>query len=78
MFSKIKLATKLLCFIAPIMIVVMGAVFTWIIKKEESFIRSEITKKAEALTKQLEIIRGFIADKQDLINTDLGNRKCDI
>ena len=71
MFSKIKLATKLLCFIAPIMMVVMGAVFTWIIKKEESFIRSEITKKAEALTKQLEIIRGFIADKQDLINTDL-------
>ena len=71
MFSKIKLATKLLCFIAPIMIVVMGAVFTWIIKKEEGFIRSEITKKAEALTKQLEIIRGFIADKQDLINTDL-------
>ena len=51
--------------------VVMGAVFTWIIKKEESFIRSEITKKAEALTKQLEIIRGFIADKQDVINTDL-------
>ena len=71
MFSKIKLATKLLCFIAPIMIVVMGAVFTWIIKKEESFIRGEITKKAEALTKQLEIIRDFIADKQDLINTDL-------
>ena len=71
MFSKIKLATKLLCFIAPIMIVVMGAVFTWIIKKEESFIRKEITKKAEALTKQLEIIRDFIADKQDLINTDL-------
>ena len=71
MFSKIKLATKLLCFIAPIMIVVMGVVFTWIIKKEESFIRGEITKKAEALTKQLEIIRDFIADKQDLINTDL-------
>jgi two-component system, NarL family, sensor histidine kinase BarA len=71
MFSKIKLATKLLCFIAPIMIVVMGAVFTWIIKKEEKFIRKEITKKAEVLTKQLEIIRGFIADKQDLINTDL-------
>ena len=71
MFSKIKLATKLLCFIAPIMIVVMGVVFTWIIKKEESFIRSEITKKAEALAKQLEIIRGFIADKQDVINTDL-------
>ncbi len=71
MFFKIKLATKLLCFIAPIMIVVMGAVFTWIIKKEEKFIRKEITKKAEVLTKQLEIIRGFIADKQDLINTDL-------
>ena len=53
------------------MMVVMGAVFTWIIKKEESFIRSEITKKAEALAKQLEIIRGFIADKQDVINTDL-------
>jgi signal transduction histidine kinase len=71
MFSKIKLATKLLCFIAPIMIVVMGAVFTWIIKKEETFIRKEITKKAEVLVKQLEIIRAYIAEKQDLINTDL-------
>ncbi|MGR3301550.1 MAG: sensor histidine kinase [Candidatus Scalindua sp.] len=71
MFSKIKLATKLLCFIAPIMIVVMGAVFTWIIKKEECFIREEITKNAEIIARQLEIIRGYIADKQDLINTDL-------
>ncbi len=71
MFSKIKLVTKLLCFIAPIMIVVMGAVFTWIIKKEESFIRKEITKNAEIIARQLEIIRAYIADKQDLINTDL-------
>jgi signal transduction histidine kinase len=71
MFTKIKLATKLLCFIAPIMIVVMGAVFTWIIKKEERFIRQEITKKAEILAQQLEIVRGYIADKQELINTDL-------
>ena len=70
MFSKIKLATKLLCFIAPIMIVVMGAVFTWIIKKEESFIRGEITKKAEILAQQLEIVRQYIAEKQDIINTD--------
>ena len=71
MFSKIKLVTKLLCFIAPIMIVVMGTVFTWIIKKEESFIRKEITKNAEIIARQLEIIRAYIADKQDLINTDL-------
>ena len=53
------------------MIVVMGAVFTWIIKKEESFIRKEITKNAEIIARQLEIIRAYIADKQDLINTDL-------
>ncbi len=70
MFSKIRLATKLLCFIAPIMIVVMGAVFTWIIKKEEKSIREEITKKAEILAQQLEIVRQYIAEKQDIINTD--------
>ena len=70
MFSKIKLATKLLCFIAPIMIMVMGAVFTWIIKKEERFIRQEITSKTEILAQQLEIVRQYIAEKQDIINTD--------
>ena len=70
MFSKIKLATKLLCFIAPITIVVMGAVFTWIVKKEERFIRGEITKKAEIIAQQLEIVRQYIAEKQDIINTD--------
>jgi len=70
MFSRIKLTTKLLCFIAPIMVVVMGIVFTWIIKKEERFIRQEITKKAEILVQQLEIVRQYTAEKQDIINTD--------
>ncbi len=71
MFSKIKLGTKLLCFIAPILIVVMGIVFTWIIKREENLIREEIRKKAEIIAQQLEIVRVYIADKQDIINTDL-------
>ncbi len=70
MFSRIKLTTKLLCFIAPIMVVVMGIVFTWIIKKEERFIRQEITKKAEILVQQPEIVRQYTAEKQDIINTD--------
>jgi signal transduction histidine kinase len=70
MFLKIKLGTKLLCFIAPILVVVTGALFTWIIKKEEYLIKREIEKKAEILAQQLEIIRGYIAEKQDIINTD--------
>ena len=48
----------------------MGIVFTWIIKKEERFIRQEITKKAEILVQQLEIVRQYTAEKQDIINTD--------
>lgn len=70
-FLKIKLGTKLLCFIAPILVVVMGIVFTWIIKREENLIREEIRNKTEVLAKQLEIVREYIADKQDIINTDL-------
>ncbi|MFQ5965388.1 MAG: DUF3365 domain-containing protein [Candidatus Scalinduaceae bacterium] len=70
MFLKVKLVTKLLCFIAPIMVVVMGLLFTWIIKKEEILIRREIEKKAEILAQQLEIVREYIAEKQDIINTD--------
>jgi signal transduction histidine kinase len=70
MFLRIKLGTKLLCFIAPILVVVMGVLFTWIIKKEEYLIKREIEKKAEILAQQLEIIRGYIAEKQDIINTD--------
>ena len=39
-------------------------------KKEERFIRQEITKKAEILAQQLEIVRQYTAEKQDIINTD--------
>ena len=70
MFLKIRLATKLLCFIAPILVVATGTVFTWIIKKEEQLIRGEIEKKAELVARQLEIMREYIAEKQDVINTD--------
>ncbi|MEE9259580.1 MAG: DUF3365 domain-containing protein [Candidatus Scalindua sediminis] len=70
MFSRLKLGTKLLWFIAPIMVVAMGIVFTWLIKKEERLIRGEIKTKAEMLALQLEIIREYIAEKQDVINTD--------
>jgi two-component system, NarL family, sensor histidine kinase BarA len=70
MFSRLKLGTKLLWFIAPIMVVAMGIVFTWLIKKEERLIRGEIKAKAEMLALQLEIIREYIAEKQDVINTD--------
>lgn len=52
-FSKIKLGTKLLCFIAPILIVVMGIVFTWVIKREENLIREEIRKKTEVLAQKI-------------------------
>lgn len=71
MYLKIKLATKLLCFIAPILVVATGTVFTWIIKKEERLIKKEIEKKAELVALQLEIMREYIAEKQDIINTDL-------
>ncbi len=70
MFSRLRLGTKLLWFIAPIMVVAMGIVFTWLIKKEERLIRGEIKTKAEMLALQLEIIREYIAEKQDVINTD--------
>ena len=70
MFSRLRLGTKLLWFIAPIMVVSMGIVFTWLIKKEERLIRGEIKTKAEMLALQLEIIREYIAEKQDVINTD--------
>ncbi|MFQ5713650.1 MAG: DUF3365 domain-containing protein [Candidatus Scalinduaceae bacterium] len=70
MFSRLKLGTKLLWFIAPILVVAMGIVFTWLIKKEERLIRGEIKTKAEMLALQLEIIREYIAEKQDVINTD--------
>lgn len=70
MFSRLKLGTKLLWFIAPILVVTMGIVFTWLIKKEERLIRGEIKTKAEMLALQLEIIREYIAEKQDVINTD--------
>ena len=70
MVSKLMLATKLLWFIAPILVVAMGIVFTWLIKKEEHLIRGEIKTKAEMLALQLEIIREYIAEKQDVINTD--------
>ncbi len=70
MFSRLKLGTKLLWFIAPIMVVAMGIVFTWLIKKEERLIRGEIKTKAEMLALQLEIIREYVAEKQDVINTD--------
>ncbi len=70
MFSKLKLGTKLLWFIAPILVVAMGVVFTWIIKKEERLIRREIETKAELVAQQLKTIRGYIAEKQDVINTD--------
>ncbi len=70
MFLKIRLATKLLCFIAPILVVATGTVFTWVIKKEELLIREEIEKKAELVARQLEIMREYIAEKQDVINTD--------
>ncbi len=70
MFSKVTLITKLLCFITPTMIIVMGLLFTWIIKKEEHLIKREIGKKAEVLARELEIVREYIAEKQDVINTD--------
>lgn len=70
MFLKIRLATKLLCFIAPILVISTGTVFTWIIKNEERLIRREIEKKAELVAHQLEIMREYIAEKQDVINTD--------
>ncbi|MHC4182002.1 MAG: sensor histidine kinase [Planctomycetota bacterium] len=70
MFLKIRLATKLLCFIAPILVVATGIVFTWIIKNEEHLIRREIEKKAKLVAQQLEIMREYIAEKQDVINTD--------
>jgi len=70
MFLKIRLATKLLCFIAPLLVIATGTVFTWIIKNEERLIRREIEKKAELVAHQLEIMREFIAEKQDVINTD--------
>ncbi len=70
MFLKIRLATKLLCFIAPILVVATGTVFTWVIKKEEQLIRGEIEKQAELVAHQLEIMREYIAEKQDVINTD--------
>lgn len=52
------------------MVVVMGLLFTWIIKKEEHLIRKEIENKTEIMAQQLEIVRGYIAEKQDVINTD--------
>jgi len=66
MFSRLRLGTKLLWFIAPIMVVAMGIVFTWLIKKEERLIRGEIKTKAEMLALQLEIIREYIAEKQEV------------
>jgi signal transduction histidine kinase len=68
---KIRLATKLLCFIVPILVVATGMVFTWIMK-EDRLIKSEIRKKAELVALQFEIMLDeYIAEKQGIINTDL-------
>ncbi len=70
-----KLETKCILSIGLFITLVLGASFTWIIKRQDYLLKEEIKKQAKVLVEQIEITYNYLSEVQDDINASIMDEK---